>query len=275
MDGTYTPRLFDEPALAAMNDATHGIGTPGLGTIDRTSEVPYYLQLAHLLERAMDAGSYGPGDRLPGETEMCTDYGLARSTVRETLRHLVDQGRIKLVPRRGAFVTEQADPGWRLQGTQGFFEVEVDQHHSVETRVIEATRCVLPDAAADALELPSGAAGFRLARVRSLDGKLALYSVNYLLPEVEAVLRASEVLSGVGSLNRTLQAAGYETVRARRAVEAVAADVGLSALLGVAVGQPLLLVTSVSWGRDNRPLDFYTSWLRNDVVKVTVEAQAA
>lgn len=249
--------------------------TQGLGSIDRTSEVPYYLQLARLLEQSIDAGTYGPGDRLPGETELCTDYGLARSTVRETLRHLLDQGRIKLVPRRGAFVAERADPGWRLQGTQGFFEVEVDQHHSVETRVLEATRCVLPDEAAEALELPPASAGFKLARVRSLDGKLALYSVNYLLPEVEAALRASEVITGVGSLNRTLQSAGYETVRARRTVEAVAADEVLATLLGVQPGQPLLLVTSVSWDRNNKPLDFYTSWLRNDIVKVTVEAQAA
>jgi GntR family transcriptional regulator len=43
----------------------------------------------------------------------------------------------------------------------------------------------------------------------------------------------------------------------------------------VPVGAPLLLVTSVSWGRDGKPFDFYTSWLRTDVVKVAVEAQAA
>jgi GntR family transcriptional regulator len=246
----------------------------GAGTIDRTSEVPYYLQLSQLLEQGIDAGAFRPGDRLPGETELCNDYGLARSTVRETLRHLSDQGRIKLVARRGAFVVEQADPGWRLQGTQGFFEVEVDQHHSVETRVLEATRCVLPDIAADALELPHGSAGFKLARVRSLDGKLALYSVNYLLPEIEGHLRVSGVVNGVGSLNRTLQAAGYETLRARRTVEAVAAEASVASMLDVELSRPLLLVTSVSWGRGAKPFDYYTSWLRNDVVKVTVEAQA-
>lgn len=246
----------------------------GAGTIDRTSEVPYYLQLSRMVEQAIDAGRFRPGDRLPGETELCTDYSLARSTVRETLRRLSDKGLIKLVPRRGAFVAEQADPGWRLQGTQGFFEVEVDQHHSVETRVLEATRCILPDAAAEMLELPAGSPGFKLARVRSLDGTLALYSVNYLLPEIEGVLRASEVLGGVGSLNRTLQSAGYGTQRARRTVEAVAADAAVALLLEVARGQPVLLVTSVSWDRAGRPFDYYTSWLRNDVVKVTVEAQA-
>jgi GntR family transcriptional regulator len=30
----------------------------------------------------------------------------------------------------------------------------------------------------------------------------------------------------------------------------------------------------VSWTGGTKPFDYYTSWLRNDVVKVTVEAQA-
>jgi GntR family transcriptional regulator len=242
--------------------------------IDRSSEVPYYVQLSRLLESEIDAGVYKPGDRLPGESELCVEYNLARSTVRETLRSLVDQGKIKLVPRRGAFVVDRQDSGWRLQVTQGFFEVEVDQHHSVETRVLEATRCVLPDFAAAGLEATAGSPGFKIARVRRLDGKLALYSVNYLLPAIEDVLRSSDVISGRGSLNHALQSAGYETFRARRSVDALPADKNVSTLLDVPLGHPLLLVTSVSWDRMNKPFDFYTSWLRSDVVRVTVEAQA-
>jgi GntR family transcriptional regulator len=245
--------------------------TPG---IDRSSPIPYYMQLSQLIEQTIDRGEYGPGDRLPSESDLCRDYDLARSTVRETLRYLADQGKIKMVPRRGAFVADRAGSGWLLQVAQGFFEAEVDQlHRSVETRVVEATNCTLPDAAAAAMGLNSGAGGFKLARLRRLDGQLALYSVNYLLPEIENILRASEVVNGGGSLNRTLQSAGYEVFRARRRVEAVAATDELAELLGVPVGSPLLLVTSVSWGRDDKPFDFYTSWLRSDVVQVTVEAQ--
>ena len=244
--------------------------------IDRSSPIPYYLQLSQLVEQAIDRGDFGPGDRLPSESDLCRDYDLARSTVRETLRHLADQGKIKMVPRRGAFVAEQAGSGWLLQVAQGFFEAEVDQlHRTVETKVLEAQKCFLPDEAAAAMGLENGATGFKLARVRRLDGQLALYSVNYLLPELEDALRSSEVVTGGGSLNRTLQSAGYEVFRARRGVEAVAATEDLANLLEVPVGSPLLLVTSVSWGRDGNPFDFYTSWLRTDVVKVTVEAQTA
>jgi GntR family transcriptional regulator len=253
-----------------MNDA------PLLVTgIDRSSPVPYYLQLSQLMLHAIDRGDYAPGDRLPSESDLCRDFELARSTVRETLRHLADQGKIKMVPRRGAFVAQEVQSGWTLQVAQGFFEAEVEQHRSVETKVLEAERCILPDDVAQSLALEGGSGGFKLARVRRLDGQLALYSVNYLLPEIESALRASDVLTAGASLNRTLKAAGYEVFRARRGVEAVAATPELSALLDVPAGSPLLLVTSVSWGADGKPFDFYTSWLRSDVVKVTVDAQAA
>ena len=234
------------------------------------------MQLSQLMEEAMDRGDYSPGDRLPTESDLCRDYDLARSTVRETLRYLQDQGRIKVVPRRGAFVAEQTGTGWLLQVAEGFFEAEVDHHHrAVDTRVIKAGLCELPDAAAAALRLNAGASGFMLARVRRLDGNLALYSINYMLPEIENAVRSSEVMNGGGSLNRTLQSAGFAVIRARRSVAAVAATEELAQLLDVPIGAPLLLVTSVSWGRDDKPVDFYTSWLRSDVVKVTVEAQAA
>jgi GntR family transcriptional regulator len=188
---------------------------------------------------------------------------------------LEDRQRIKLVPRRGAFVVQQSDPGWQLQVTQGFFEIEVDQHHSVETRVLEATQCVLPQSAASALEVSSGTRGSKLARVRRLDGRLALYSVNYLLLELEPLVRASDVMSGGGSLSRLLKSAGYDTFRARRSVEAMPAPAPIAALLEVSLSHPLLLVTSVSWNRLNKPFDFYASWLKSDVVKVVVEAQPA
>ncbi len=48
----------------------------------------------------------------------------------------------------------------------------------------------------------------------------------------------------------------------------------LAKLLEVPVKSPLLLVTSVSWGKDQRPFDYYTSWVKTDVVPITVEAQA-
>lgn len=245
-------------------------------SIDRESPEPYYMQLSRLVEAEIDAGRYGVGDRLPAETELCRRFDLARSTVRETLRSLQERGRIKMVPRRGAFVIDPQQSGWMLQVAHGFFEGEVDHHRrEVRTDIIGAERMVLPKVAADALGLDRDRQGFRLRRLRRLDGEIALYSVNYLLPELEDVVRRSVIMTGQGSLNRTLRDAGYPIFGAKRSVEAVAASPEVAQLLEVDEGVPLMLVTSVSWGKDQRVFDYYTSWVRSDVVKVTIEARVA
>jgi GntR family transcriptional regulator len=163
-----------------------------------------------------------------------------------------------------------------LQVPAGFFEVEVDHHQrKVETRVIEAKRAVFPSAPAAALDLGPDEIGFVLKRLRHLDGQVALYSINYLLPDIETVVRNSEVMTVGGSLNRALHRAGWVVWGARRSIEAVSATTDLSELLEVPLHHPLVLVTSVSWNKDQRVFDYYTSWLRSDVLKVTVEAKAA
>jgi len=244
--------------------------------IDRTSPVPFYLQLTRLVEDAIDKGEFAVGEQLPTESELCRRYDLARSTVRETLRTLEDRKRIRVVPRRGAFVIDPDQSGWVLQVPAGFFEGEVDHNQrKVETQVLEAKLKTFPIEPANALHLKKGEQGFLLRRLRRLDGKLALYSINYLLPELEKVVRGSSAMKPQGSLNRVLHDAGYRIYGARRSVEAVPAPADVAKLLDVAAGSPLLLITSVSWTNGGRIFDFYTSWVRSDVVKINVEAKAS
>lgn len=246
------------------------------GNIDRHSAEPFYLQLSRLVEQQIEDGTYAVGDRLPGESELCRSFDLARSTVRESLRTLQDRGRIKMVPRRGAFVVDPEQSGWLLQVSAGFFEGEVDHlKRNVHSEVVDARLELFPKDAAAALSLKPREKGFLLRRLRRLDGQVALYSENYLLPELQAVVSGSVIMTGRGSLNRVLREAGYGVLGARRSVEAVAADARLSKLLQVQVGCPLLLVTSVSWGKNQRVFDYYWSWVRSDVVKVTIEAKAS
>lgn len=243
--------------------------------IDRASPEPFYLQLTRLIEEAIDKGEFTAGKRLPAESEFCRRYDLARSTVRETLRTLEDRKRIKVVPRRGAFVIDPEKSGWVLQVAAGFFEGEVDDNQrQVETQVLEAKLKPMPEGPAAALHLKKGEQGFLFRRLRKLDGKLALYSINYLLPELSAVVLGSSAMQPDGSLNRVLQDAGYRIFGARRSVEAVPAPADVARLLNVPAGAPLLLVNSVSWAKEGRVFDYYTSWVRTDVVKITVEASA-
>lgn len=248
---------------------------PSQDRIDRSSSEPFYLQLSRLVERQITDGVFAVGDRLPSESELCRNFALARTTVRESLRNLEHRGRIKMVPQRGAYVIDPDESGWLLQVSKGFFENEVSNlNRDVESEVIDAKLTVFPKDAAAALSLGPREKGFLLKRLRKLDGRVALYSENYLLPALHDLVTNSAIMEARGSLNRVLRNAGYGVFGARRSVEAVAASERLAELLQVPLHSPLLLVNSVSWTRDRRVFDYYLSWVRSDVVKITVEAQA-
>ena len=107
---------YDEPSLHVLHFGEQRRLMPKKSVpksiIDRTSPEPFYLQLVRIMEEAIDTGAFNVGDKLPGESELCRRYELARSTVRETLRTLDDRRRIRIIPRRGAFVIDPEGSGY-------------------------------------------------------------------------------------------------------------------------------------------------------------------
>ena len=154
--------------------------------IDRASPVPFYFQLAGLLEHEIVRLRWQPGDRLPSEAELCGRFELSRTTVRQALARLEQEG---LVVRRkgfGTFVASASPRMWLLQSQEGFFQDEVTRMgRAVSSEILSRRGGRAPHWAADALGLPQGAEGVVMERLRSVDGKLAL-CVTDCLPAAQA-----------------------------------------------------------------------------------------
>jgi GntR family transcriptional regulator len=72
--------------------------------IDRLSPMPLYAQLADELAAAIDAGELKDGDRLPTESQLEREHGLARGTVRSAINLLRERGLAYTIQARGTFV---------------------------------------------------------------------------------------------------------------------------------------------------------------------------
>ena len=55
----------------------------GFGQITEDSTIPLYIQLIAIIKRQIHSGALKEGDPLPSETQLCTYYGISRSTVRQ------------------------------------------------------------------------------------------------------------------------------------------------------------------------------------------------
>lgn len=239
--------------------------------INRVSPVPFYLQLAERIRSQISSGSLAMGDRLPSEGDLATTHNLSRATVREALRLLEEQGWVVRISRRGAFATMPQQRGWLLQGREGFYEDEVEgRQRTVTTDVLRAEQGPLPQSAVDALHLPPDSHGYILERVRQLDGKTALFSINYLPPHIGPVVARSDVPNGTGSLNSTLRNAGYVVAGASRTVAAVGAEGQIATRLQVDTGTPLLKIESTVWDPQLVAFDHHEVWVRSDTVNVEI-----
>lgn len=70
--------------------------------------VTKWQQLLAILRAALDAGEFKPGQQMPSENELQGTYGVGKSTIREAISGLVQEGRLVRLHGKGTFVREAA-----------------------------------------------------------------------------------------------------------------------------------------------------------------------
>src|SRR4030067_3752904 len=71
--------------------------------IDRNSPLPFYVQLKSALEQHIERDGWRPGDRIPGEEELCPLFEVSRTVVRQALNEMAYAGLLARQKGRGAF----------------------------------------------------------------------------------------------------------------------------------------------------------------------------
>ena len=148
-------------------------------SLDRQSLTPLYLQLKDLLRSQVVDGRLQPGDALPSERQLCEEFNVSRSTVREALRELSDQGLIRTVPGRGAFVTARQSNLTVRVSLAGFTGDVRREGMSPSSRLLGAGLVASPSPAlVEEMGLQPGDELVRLERLRLVnDIPLALHIV--------------------------------------------------------------------------------------------------
>jgi len=245
-------------------------------TIERDSPVSYYEQLFVILRDQIVDGTIESDQRLPSEQELCREYGLSRATVRQTLSKLESEGYARRVARRGVFASSLDEPsGWTVH--EGFLESQIRHGRTgIETEVVGAHLVVPPQHVSDALQVDSEREIFALERVRSLDGRVAMFSTNWFPSDIGTIIaEAEDVVDGTGSVNETLRQAGFITAGAQRFIRAMRAPENVTTHLRIGPDQPVLRVRSLSWDAGGRRFDYYETWVLTDVIPLEVSVSAS
>jgi len=75
--------------------------------IDKKGRIPLYYQLMDIIIAMIEEGNLKEDDKLPSERELCEIYDISRSTVRQAVQKLEEEGYIYRIHGKGTFVSPE------------------------------------------------------------------------------------------------------------------------------------------------------------------------
>lgn len=222
---------------------------------------PLHEQLRRRVSEAIAADALAPGTPLPTEQELQDAFGVSRSVVRQALASLAAAGSIERRRGRGSVVAARRTLHRSAERAGGLLQHVAAQGGSLRTRVLSlAPRTVAGDVAAEL----GVADAWALSRVRSIDddpvvvGETLFSRARFPQPSVDALTDAS--------LLDWMRQQGADPVGGPRRLRAAPADADVAALLGVAIGAPLLLLEGVTEDATGVVLERFSLWHAPDTV---------
>ncbi|MGD7705111.1 GntR family transcriptional regulator [Microlunatus sp. Y2014] len=237
----------------------------------RGTALPLQSQL--LAELRKDLSRHAVGARLPTEVELTERYQVSRTTVRNAIQVLVDEGRVVRQQGRGSFVAEPRisrplDKVWAL--VESFTAHDLDPESSLRAfdwiDADDAERLGLPEVTLP----PTGA--LHVQRVYRVHAAPVAVADAYLPGEIgqqitRADVEAHPTFQVIEDKFGPILHHARLTVRSRAATEQVAA------LLDVEVGTPLLVLHRWLHRDDDRLAQFVVYHLVAELFEFTLEPQ--
>jgi len=231
--------------------------------IDRDSPLPFYVQLRSALEMHVERGGWRPGDRIPGEPELCRLFGVSRTVVRQALNEMVHDGLLIRQKGRGTFVAHpKLSSRGLVQSLDGFYKDMADRGLQVVNQVLEQAMLPAEPRVARYLGLEAMAPVVKIVRLRLIEGEPIALVTAYLPYDLCRELIGADLTRQ--SLYAFLEdTCGLTVARGRRRLEAVGANEQEARLLKVPAGSPLVLLESVSYLADGTPLEYFKGSFRS------------
>ncbi len=231
--------------------------------IDRSPSLTDQVK-AHLKERIVE-GAF-EGGRIPSETELATELGVSRTTIRDALSRLEQEGAIYRKQGAGTFVNE---PGLqiksRLEEIWAYEDVLEDHGYTPSVKVLRVDREPADKTTAVELGIEPGDSLVVIEKLFLENRKPVVLTINRIPAHL---IEDDSPLEGVEPLPELLEA---HTDRNLSYYLSEIVPVALSGheakQLGVKKGTPAISFEEIGFDQDNTPLVQATSFFRDDLLR--------
>ncbi|CAN5812959.1 GntR family transcriptional regulator [soil metagenome] len=231
--------------------------------------IPLHEQISTWLRGEIEAGSLAPDSQLPSEHELCQRFDVSRVTVRRALQTLEADGLIYRRQGLGSFVCDRR----MAQGLVRLTDFAQDLARAgmeATSRVLRREQEPCPPPVAERLGIEAGSSVLRLDRLRLGDGEPLALDRTWLAPFHAQLLEGHDL--GRETIYAVLEREyGIPILSGRYRITASSAEEEVAAALGVAEGEPLLVIERTSRTVKERPVYFQRRFYRSDRMAYELE----
>jgi GntR family transcriptional regulator len=241
--------------------------------VRRSSSLPLHEQIRAAIVTEIDEGRLQPGDQLPTEHDLAKRMGVSVAPVRQALLSLAGAGTVTRIKGRGTFVRSPA------------IQSEISLVHSITDGLraagypfrVEVVRQVVEQAEPEValkLGLRRGAKVMALVRRIAIHNEPAALVESFLPAALFGGLASVDGFQEGRSLYRTLVESFDTKARSATSVlRVIRCDQAQSEALDLRIGEPALLVSSVTEDIRGVPIEVARVLYRTDLFSFTVQGR--
>lgn len=211
---------------------------------------------------------WGPGSKIPSENDLAELFSVSRTTVREAIQNLTSRGYLKRTHGVGSFVRPRSII-YGMEELLSITELIEVNGYKAGTRNISLEVCQVDKKINEYLNLSKLEPVYKLNRVRTVDGRPAVYEQTIFPCKILPDLKEEEF---IGSTFSMLESRGINPQHADGWVKPVKATPKIAGELEIPEGSLLLLLETILYDQDDRPfayvLDYFTEWFEFPIHRI-------
>lgn len=236
--------------------------------VDHKNPLPLYQQIRDILIKRIQDHIWEAGDLIPTEQELIKEFDVSRTTIRQAITSLVQDGLLEKKQGRGTVVKSQKLIG-TLGRLTGFAEEVMEKGYRPHSSLLRAEFRDDLFVEKSKLNLPEDSKILIIERIRFADNEPIAIERTCWPEHIGKILNQYDLNNA--KYYQILEEQRIYLKNAKETISAINSTLYESDLLGISPGQALLEMTRLSYGLDDKPLEYTKTKYRSDRYNYQVE----
>lgn len=229
---------------------------------------PLYLQVKNEIYRRIQEGVWKPDTLIPAEQDLITEFNVSRTTIRQAINILVQDNLLEKKQGRGTVVRPQNLIG-HLGKLKGFTEETRERGQTPKSKVLRSEYKDNLIFEQDILNVSEKESILLIERIRLANDIPIAIERSCWTKEIGEILKLYDLHQA--HYYEILEQHNIYLKRAKETIRAINATINEADSLGVRPGEALLEMTRISYGMDNRPIEYTKTKYRSDKYQYNIE----